>query len=133
MLDHRHDERFETYLRKFRPQVPDPLPAREMKRASRPHFGLTIWAAGCALTVAILLAATLRIVSQRRAEESHHAAAVKLTVSTPLTMRRANDLLAAAPSYKDLMNQLTFPSNSPLLPKDKQSALAVLSKEKIKL
>jgi hypothetical protein len=48
-------------------------------------------------------------------------------------MRDANDLLVKAPSYKAVMNELAFPPKSSASSNDKQSALAVLSEEKIKL
>jgi hypothetical protein len=133
VLDHPDDERFETYLRQFRPQVPDPLPVSDVKRAPGPHFGLTIWVAGCVLAMVILAAAGFRVLNHRHADVSYHSAGVRLPVSAPLTMRRADDLLAAAPSYKAVMNELTVRPESSPFPKDKQSALAVLSKEKIKL
>jgi len=48
-------------------------------------------------------------------------------------MHDANALLAKAPSYKALMNDLALRPNSSTLSKNKQSAFAVLGKEKIKL
>jgi hypothetical protein len=133
VLDHPDDERFETYLKQFHPQVPDPLPVNEVKRASGPHFGLTIWVVGCVLAMVIWAAAGFRVLNHQHADVSYHSAGVKLPVSAPLTLRRANDLLATAPSYKAVMNELTVQPKSSPVPKDKQSALAVLSKEKIKL
>ncbi|MFZ0279636.1 MAG: hypothetical protein WA254_06135 [Candidatus Sulfotelmatobacter sp.] len=48
-------------------------------------------------------------------------------------MRRANAWLAAAPSFKAAVDDLAFrPQTSPL-PQGKQSAVAVLSKEKTRL
>ena len=131
MLDHPDDERFEIYLKQFRPLVPDLLPVNQTKPVPRRHFGLTR-AAGWVVAMVILGVAGLRILSHQRAAESHHTAKAKLA-STPLTVQRANDLLATAPSYKALMNELTIPPKSSPVPKDKQSALAILSKEKIKL
>ena len=127
------DERFETYLKQFRPLVPDALPVNEIKPEPRRHFVLTIWAVGSLVALVILGVATLRVLNQGVARQSSHSVTVKLPAPTPLTMQRANALLAKAPSYKAAMNELAFPLKSLTLPKDKQSALVVLSKEKIKL
>jgi len=132
VLDHPDDERFEIYLKQFRPLVPDVVPVNQTKPVPRRHFGLTLRAAGWVVAMVIFGVAGLRILSHQRAAESHHTAKAKLA-STPLTVQRANDLLATAPSYKALMNELTIPPKSSPVPNDKQSALAVLSKEKIKL
>jgi hypothetical protein len=51
----------------------------------------------------------------------------------PLTMRDANALLATAPSYKAALDEMAFHHQPSTVPKDKQSGLAVLAKEKIKL
>jgi hypothetical protein len=130
--DHPDEERFETYLKQFRPLAPDELLVNEMSLVPHRHFGLTIRAAGV-VAIVILAAAGLRILNHRRAQESYHTVAVELPASAPLTMRRANGLLATAPSYKAVMNELTFSLKSSPVPKDKQSALTVLGKEKIKL
>jgi hypothetical protein len=126
------DERFEKYLRQFRPLAPDGLPA-EIRPAPRRHLVLAAWAVG-AVAVVIFGVAILRILEHRVTDQSNHSASVKWAAATPsLTMRHANDLLATGPSYKAVMNELSFPLKSSPISKDKQSALAVLSKEKIKL
>jgi hypothetical protein len=51
----------------------------------------------------------------------------------PLTIRDANALLATAPSFKAAVDGMAFQSKAISLPKDKRSALAVLSEEKNKL
>jgi hypothetical protein len=53
--------------------------------------------------------------------------------SEPLTIRNANAWLATAPSFKAAVDDLAFRSQTSPLPQDKQSAVAVLSKEKIGL
>jgi hypothetical protein len=53
--------------------------------------------------------------------------------SEPLTMRSANAWLATAPSFKAAVDDLAFRSQTSPLPQGKQSAVAVLSKEKIRL
>jgi hypothetical protein len=127
------DERFETYLKQFRPLVPDPLPAKEIRPEPRRRLVLTICTVGIVVAMMILGVTTLRVLNHRITRESDQSATVKGVEPTPLTMRRANALLATAPSYKAVMNELAFPVKSSTVPKDKQSALAVLGKEKIKL
>ncbi len=127
------DERFETYLKQFRPLMPDKFPVSQIKPAPRPHSDLTIWAVGGVVATAILGVATVQVLNHRVTGESNHSAKVTLLAPTPLTMRRADALLATAPSYKAVMNELAFPPKSSTVPNDKQSALAILGKEKIKL
>jgi len=125
------DERFENYLKQFRPLVPDGLPV-EIRHAPRRHLALAIWAVGA--TAVIIGVASLLMVNHRIAHQSNHSASVNLPTRTPsLTMREANDLLVKAPSYKVAMNELAFPPNSSSISPNKQSALTVLSEEKIKL
>jgi hypothetical protein len=126
------DERFEKYLKQFRPLAPDGLPA-EIRPAPRRHLALAIWAVG-AMAIVIIGVASLWMVNHRITHQSNHSASAKLLPRTPsLTMREANDLLVKAPSYKAAMNDLAFPPKSSTISNDKQSALSVLSKEKIKL
>jgi len=126
------DEQFEKYLKQFRPLVPDLLPI-EIRHAPRRHLALAIWAVG-AMAIGIIGVASLWIVNHRITSQSNHSALVKLPTRTPLlTMRAANDLLVKAPSYKAVMNELAFPPKSLTISNDQQSALAVLSEEKIKL
>ncbi len=57
----------------------------------------------------------------------------RLQDSQPLTMRSANALMAKAPSFKAMVDDMAFRSQTIPLPKGKRSAVAVLSEEKIKL
>jgi hypothetical protein len=126
------DERFENYLKQFRPLVPDHLPT-ETRYAARRHSVLVIWAVG-AMAIVIIGVASLWIVNHRIAHQSNQSASVNSPTRTPsLTMRDANDLLVKAPSYKAAMNELAFPPKSSSISPNKQSALTVLSEEKIKL
>jgi hypothetical protein len=126
------DERFEKYLKQFRPLAPDGLPA-EIRLPPRRHSALAIWAVG-ATAIGIIGVASLWIVNHWITSQPNHSASVNLPTRTPaLTMRDANDLLVKAPSYKAVMNELAFPPQSSTSSNDKQSALAVLSEEKIKL
>jgi hypothetical protein len=126
------NERFEKYLKQFRPLVADDLPV-EIRPAPRRHLPVGIRAMG-ALALVILASTGLRILNHRVPDQTNHSVAITLPGPTPsLTIRRANNLLATAPSYKAVMNELAFPSKGLSISKDKQSALAVLGKEKIKL
>jgi len=105
----------------------------EIRHAPRRHSALATWAVG-ATAIVIIGVASLWIVNDRIAHQSNHSASVNLPTRTPsLTMREANDLLVKAPSYKVAMNELAFPPNSSSISPNKQSALTVLSEEKIKL
>jgi hypothetical protein len=61
------------------------------------------------------------------------AVAERHAPSEPLTMRSANAWLATAPSFKAAVDDLAFRSQVSPVPQGKQSAVAVLSKEKIRL
>jgi hypothetical protein len=126
------DEQFEEYLKRFRPLVPDPLPVRKLGPAPRP----LILAAAALGTVAIIVlgVASLRILKQHGSVAPDHSASVEnLVPARPLTLRDANVLLETSPSYKSAMDELAFPCQRSTVPKENQSALALLAKEKIKL
>ncbi len=130
------DERFETYLKQFRPILADALPVTKHRQVSR-RYALRLWVAGFA-ALAIIGVVKFHIVSrgthQRRAHQHNNAVSVHVVLpEQPLTMRDANALLAGAPSYKSVVDSMAFRNQSPTIPNDKQSALAVLAKEKIKL
>jgi hypothetical protein len=125
------DERFEAYLKEFRPIVPDPLPAIHRKQYLRSSAS-RLWAIGLA-TIVILGVVTFRTVSSRLAKKLSNPPSIELALpKQALTMREANALLASAPSYKAAVDSMAF-HNQGSFPKDKQSALTVLAKEKIKL
>ena len=128
------DEQFESYLKQFRPLVPDALPAREIRRVPRRRSSLTIWAVGGAVAIAIVGVVSVRTIHHQARTEPKHSDSILMPGPTPgLTIRGANALLATAPSYKAAMNELAFHPQNSSVPTDKQSALAVLGKEKIKL
>jgi hypothetical protein len=56
-----------------------------------------------------------------------------LTEDQPLTMRSANALMAKAPSFKSMVDDMVFRAQKIPLPKGKRSAVALLGKEKVKL
>jgi hypothetical protein len=129
------DERFEAYLKQFRPLAPDPLPTEERGRASRRWSALRAWIAATA-AILILGAISMHIRPNRVAAPNtatNVASAEQLVPLQPLTMRSANALLATAPSFKAAVDNMAFRSQTLPVPKGKQSAVAVLGKEKIKL
>lgn len=127
-------EQFELYLKRFDPTAPEPMLRIDV--ASRRPFGL---GAGLAAFAAIFIVGIILV---------WHVRSSRLVVSStvrdavpaerhaplePLTMRSASAWLTTAPSFKAAIDDLAFRSQSNPLPQDKQSAVAVLGKEKIRL
>ena len=126
------DERFEKYLKEFRPIIPDALPQNPRERRWPRYRILGIWSVSAA-TAIILAVITVRIFLHRDSGPRTRQA-VNLNVAMgPLTMHDANVALSAAPSYKAALDEMAFHPQRSTVPNNKQSALAVLSKEKIKL
>jgi len=129
------DEQFEAYLKRFHPIAPEPVPTLSVGHASRRSPPLGIWLAAVAailvIGAVILHVRSSRIVVSNTASDA--AVSERHAPSEPLTMRSANAWLAAAPSFKAAVDDLAFRSETSPLPQGKQSAVAVLSKEKIRL
>ena len=129
------DEQFEKYLKQFNPVMPEPLPARER---SKPRPRLLFFAAWAAIAAAILLAVTVTVlrhnpdVTNREVGTNAPAIGTQSNIQ-PLTVSSANALLANAPSFKAAVESLTFQSETKQISPGKQSVLAVLSKENLKL
>ena len=125
------DERFETYLKQFRPLVPDALPIHKREHALPRFWGFGIWSA---VTVAVIILGVIsfRMILNRVGPRNPESVSVNAPMR-PLTMRNANTLLATAPSYKVALDEMAFHRQRSTVPKDKQSAVEVLAKEKIKL
>ena len=123
------DERFEQYLKGFRPLEPRPFAA---ERASR-GASVALWIGAAALL--LVTVALVWILEINEPQEPRIVGGVesseRITETQPLTMQSATELLAAEPSWKDALNGLAFQSRGVALPKGSHSALAVLSKEKI--
>ena len=129
------DEQFEAYLRRFHPIAPEPVPTLSVGHSSRRSPPLGIWLAAVAamlvMGAVILLIRSSRIVVSNTASD---AAVVERHAPTePLTIRSANVWLATASSFKAAVDDLAFRSQTSPLQQGKQSAVAVLSKEKIRL
>jgi hypothetical protein len=129
------DEQFEAYLKRFHPIAPQPVPTLSVSHSSRRSLPFGTWLAAVA-AILVIGAVILHILSNRvvvsnRAGDA--AIAERHAPSEPLTMRSANAWLATAPSFKAAVDDLAFRSQINPLPQGKQSAVAVLSKEKIRL
>jgi hypothetical protein len=127
------DEQFEAYLKRFQPITPKPVPTLSVGHPSRRSLSLGTWLVTVA---AILVIGTVtlqfsrdRVVVLKTASDV--APAERRAPSEPLTMRSANAWLATAPSIKAAVDDLAFHFQTSPLPQGKQSAVAVLSKEKI--
>jgi hypothetical protein len=128
------DEQFEAYLKRFHPIAPEPVPTLSVGHSSRRPLPLAIWLAVAAILVigaVVLHVRSSRILVSNTASDT--AASEQHGPSEPLTMRSANAWLATAPSFKAAVDDLAFRSQPNRLPQGKQSAVAVLSKEKIRL
>jgi hypothetical protein len=129
------DKQFEAYLRRFDPIAPEPFPAIRVGDVSRRSLSLGIWLAAIAAILVIgaiiLRVRGSRVVIPNTARDV--ASAERPAPAGPLTVRTANDWLLTAPSFKAAVDGLAFRSQTRPLPPGKQSAVAVLSKEKIRL
>jgi hypothetical protein len=123
----REDERFESYLRQFRPLAPDALPAGTIGRAPQRWLPLAAWAAAAAFVggVVILLILARPLGEVRIADQI--AAVDKSLPVQPLTIGSANALLVQSPSVGAALDQVTFHSQLVQPSKGNRSALAVLS------
>lgn len=120
------DERFESYLRQFRPVAPPPLQA-EMPPWT--HRNWLLAAASLAAAVVLIVVAFSLLTRSNRSS----ARGETIRTAAPLTLRRANALLITAPSYKAAIDKLAFQPSTDASSQGKTSALAVLSKEKSRL
>jgi len=125
------DERFEVYLKQFRPRQPEPLPNERRTRVTRRAFAL----GACATTAAVAVIAIALMMRHgpklnHSADGAEHGYVEPATISQPLTIHKANALLARAPSPKAAMDLMAFHPRSAEWPKNQQSVLFVLSKEK---
>jgi len=129
------NEKFELYLKQFRPLAPQPLPVESRVHAPRRWLVFATGAAAAAAVVAVAIVAFHPRPGQPSNAPPAESFAIADQLAKPqsLTIRTANALLATAPSFKDALDGLAFPPKPAPLPADKHSALAELSKEKIKL
>ena len=121
------DEQFEHYLKEFRPVAPESLQAQNQPVRARRPFVVTAWAVACAASLLLVF------LLWHRPKPAQPANAPQLAGSQSLTIGRANALLVHAPSLKKAFDDLSFQPQPASQPEGKQSALAVLGKENIKL
>ncbi len=127
------DERFESYLRQFRPAAALPLPIEKLARPRR-FVLLAALAATAVALVVVGFSLRLRWLRKDSAERGTSIASTeRLESSTPLTLGGANALLSTAPSFSFAVKEMSFRSGTTPPPAGKSSALAVLSKEKTRL
>jgi hypothetical protein len=131
------DERFKQYLSEFKPAPADPLP---IERRAPAIWRSWVFALPAAAALAILVAFLFAVRLHRKPagpaivkSPANRAAVEQLANSQPLTLERANSLLARSPSFKAALDSIAFERQRPNLPQGSQSALATLSKEDIKL
>jgi len=130
------DEKFEMYLKRFAPIAPEPILMPRLENASPRWFRLTVWVTALTAILFILGTAILRDRGGRTVVPKAARDVTSTRQREPLgllTLRRANTLLARAPSFKDAIDDMAFRSQSQPIPVGQQSEIAVLSKEKIKL
>lgn len=124
------DDQFETHMKRFRPLAAEPL--QTVSNPPRIRRSLTL--AACAGVAAVLIVAVFAMYS-RKARPRIRAAAPALQLANlhAITAGSANELLVHAPSFEAALGALTFHPQNPPIPRGARSALAVLSKEDIKL
>ncbi len=124
------DQQFEEYLKQFRPLAPELLQIGNHGRTNRRWAFFAAWAAATAVLIAAIIMVWPRSEQTYFVEDTKSLAELEqLTNSQPLTIGSANVLLANAPSIKAAVNLVAFHPRTAPLPKGKQSALALLSKE----
>ena len=130
MLIH-DDEQFEKYLKEFRPLAPAALPDEKKRSASRI---VALVAAAAALLGIVVFTFSLRTNHDSPSRDIARADSdERLLNRQPLTIHSANALLLSAPSFEVAIDEVVSPPQPTPLPKDKHSAIAVLSKQRTKL
>ena len=129
------EQQFESYLKGFRPIAPESLQVEFHPRARRRRFAWTAWATACAacLVLAVLLFPHRGNPTRPSPGNGNLSSVSPYASSRPLTLGRANALLAEVPSFKEAVDQLSFQPQPSPESQGKQSALAALGKEDFKL
>lgn len=129
------DEKFGLYLKQFRPRGPEPLRVERSRAVWRHPFALAASVTAGALVVVLAGFGLHHHPNPNSAASAARNGAVveQLSDTQALTLRSANALMATAPSLKAAVDDMAFRSQTLSLAKGKLSAVAVLSKEKIRL
>lgn len=127
------DEQFESYLKTFRPLSPAPLTAETNEPTIRHRFWANGWPVAAGL---VLLAAALALYPRTRTRSMPSESQIgteQLIDTRPLTIRGADALLFAAPSFASALDGDAFRQKTTPLLKNEHSAIAALSEENPKL
>ena len=124
------DERFENYLKQFRPLSPEALHIEKRRGARRRPPVLGVWAAAAVVLITVVLMMWPRSKPTHVEQGTGSLAEFEpLSNPQPLTLGSANALLARAPSFKAAVDQLAHRPQTEQLAEGTQSLLTVLSKE----
>ena len=126
--DNQNDGQFELELKQFRPLAPKPFLIEKINRPARHKFVRVGWLAATAI-LAVGVWSTL----PHRPLPTSTAGTSRRVSSQPLTLGRTNALLAASPSYKAALDAMALQAQPAFVAQDKRSAIAELSKQRIKL
>lgn len=129
-----NDEQFEKYLKQFHPVTPEALPVKDQVKVIRRPLLIASWAAmAAAILLAVMVSVFLHWPHHRLGEAKAGRPSVEeLNNLQPLTIAKANALLAEAPSFKAAVDNMAFQSESKPISEGRYSALALLSEEKTK-
>lgn len=130
----RDDEQFENYLKQFRPVTPEGLPVKDQVKPMRRPLLFASWAAvAAAILLAVMVSLFLHWPPHRPGQARTGVPSVEeLNNLQPLTIAKANALLAEAPSFKAAVDNMAFQSESKPISQGRYSALALLSEEETK-
>ena len=127
------EERFEMYLKQFRPIATPPL-RLETSGGRMRHFFLIAAPAAAAVMIALAVTLHIPLVQTTGVSKPRGAASTAgLENRGPLTLGSANALLATAPSFPAVLDDMWFHPAATPPAGDKTSAFSILSKEKSKL
>ena len=129
------NEKFENYLRRFRPVEAAPLSLPQSRPLWRRWFVIPA-TVGAVAAVLLILFVTFRRPTAPSAIGGidHQAVDVQRSAQPqPLTISSARALLSQSPSIKAALDGMAFTKQSTSLRPGEQSALNILGKEKTKL
>jgi len=121
------DEKFEHFLKQFRPRSPGRLRIEERERSPRFLFGV--------LATAALLILSLLMMKYGQLQPNrvpNVTSSQPVTNAEPLTLGKANALLMQAPSMEEAVDSLAVESGTARVPKGERSALETLAQENFK-
>lgn len=126
------DERFESFLRQFRPRAPRLLRMEERPARRERALGPLVFAAALLLVVGIFLIGSRHLQRPAPNRVQNVGGMNAVPDLQPLTLGRANALLMEAPSISAAVDSLAVESGTTQLPKGTHSALATLGEKNFK-